>query len=331
MAKKKRAETKPQSANQMIADQAVFIAEWTGQVLAVAENLKLKANVVDTFVPGKLERVVLSTLHTITPKVRNKMDRGETSFTAAEVCGMTMAVAEDLPAATPQEQIGLIMVAKTLMDSLQSWIGREGEAKLGGKKTKTKAVYQFKITLLESKPLIWRRIQIADCTLDKLHEHIQTSMGWTNSHLHRFEIGKKRYGDPELLEDVDDLDIGDSTATLLSEILPIDGKRFQFTYEYDFGDYWQHEVLFEGSLEAVKGTNLPICLEGERACPPENCGGVGGYEHLLDVLADPNHEEHRDMAEWIGGKLDPDKFDSNAATKAMTKGLPDWQDEDDAF
>lgn len=195
---------------------------------------------------------------------------------------------------------------------------------------KSKMIYQFKITLVDSQPPIWRRIQIADCTLDKLHEHIQTAMGWTNSHLHRFEISEKRFGDPELLEDdFEDLEIEDSTSTLLSDVLPADGKRFQFTYEYDFGDYWQHEILFEGCLESVKGTKLPICLEGERACPPENCGGVEGYEHLLDVLSDPKHEEHSDTKEWVGGKFDPNQFDPVAATKAMKKGLPDWRNEED--
>jgi len=314
--------------DKMIADQAVFIAEWTAQVLVAAGQMKLKTKVVDTFVPGKLERVVLSTLPTVSAKVRTKMSKGGTDFTVAEVCGMTMAVAEDLPAATPQEQMGLIMVAKTLMDSLQSWIAREGEAKLRKKPSKTKSVYQFKITLLNSKPPIWRRIQVQDCTLDDLHEHIQTAMGWMNSHLHHFTIGRKLYGDLELLEDMG-VEIEDSTTTRLSEILPSDGKRFQFTYEYDFGDYWQHEVLFEGSPEPKKGTKLPLCLEGERACPPEDVGGLRGYADFLEAVSDPKHEEHKHMVEWIGRNFDPQKFDPVQASKAMKKGLPDWRDEED--
>ena len=264
---KKRSETKSSQAYKLVSDQAVRIAIWTGQASAAADQLKVKTKVVDTFVPEKLERTVLSILHTVTPKVRTKMSQGETSFTAAEVIGMAMAVAEDLPYTTPQEQVGLMMVAKTLMDSLQTWIAREGEAKLGGKKTKSSSVYQFKITLIRSQPPIWRRIQVQDCTLDKLHEHIQTAMGWTNSHLHHFTIGRKLYGDLDLLEDMG-VEIEDSTTTMLSEILPANGKRFQFTYEYDFGDGWQHEVLFEGSPKPEKGTKFPLCLEGRRACPP---------------------------------------------------------------
>jgi hypothetical protein len=191
-------------------------------------------------------------------------------------------------------------------------------------------IYQFKITLLDSRPKIWRRIQIQDCSLDKLHEHIQTAMGWTNSHLHHFEIGKKRYGDPDLLADTGE-ELEDSTTTRISEILPASGKAFRFVYTYDFGDDWQHEVLFEGVVEAVKGTKLPICLEGERACPPEDCGGPPGYEHLLAVLDDPKHEDYKDMKRWIGGRFDPESFDATAATKAMKKGLPDWRTDDDSF
>lgn len=329
---KKRSETTVKPASNLIADQAVRIADWTAQVLAAADQLKIKTKVVDTFVPGKLERTVLSILHTVTPKVRNKMTKGGTNFTAAEVAGMAMAVAEDLPDATPQEQVGLLMVAKTLMDSLQQWIAKEGEAKLGGKKSKPGTVYQLKITLLDSEPPIWRRIQVEDCTLDELHEHIQTAMGWTNSHLHQFEIKGERYGDPELLDDgVGDMQIEDSTTAMLSEILPKNGKRFRFVYEYDFGDGWQHEILFEGCPKPEKGQKFPLCLEGERACPPEDIGGMGGYEHFLEVMADPQHEEHADMREWIGGKFDAEKFDPKSGTKAMKKGLPDWRSEDDDF
>ena len=193
---------------------------------------------------------------------------------------------------------------------------------------KPKLAYQFKITLLDSEPKIWRRIQIEDCTLGELHEHIQAAMGWTNSHLHYFEVGGKRYGDPQVLEDAG-FEIADSTRTRLSKILPVDGGRFRFVYEYDFGDDWRHEVLFEGCPQAEKDSKFPICLEGERACPPEDCGGVSGYDRFLEIIADPEHEDYDDMVEWIGGKFDPETFDSAQATKGMRQGLPDWRNDDD--
>src|SRR4029078_6449558 len=110
-------------------------------------------------------------------------------------------------------------------------------------------VFQLKIALREFKPLIWRRIQVEDCTLDKLHERIQTAMGWTNSHLHHFKVGDQFYGDPWLMdENFDEFGYKDSTATRISAVLPRSGKRFRFEYEYDFGDGWWHEILFEGCL-----------------------------------------------------------------------------------
>ena len=186
-------------------------------------------------------------------------------------------------------------------------------------------LYLFKITLRESASPIRRRIQVKDGTRDKLHEHIQTAMGWTNSHLHQFEIEGERYGDPEFLDDgFDDFHCIEFTVTKISEIVPQDGKRFRFLYEYDFGDGWQHEVLFEGCIRAEKGRRYPLCIAGERACPPEDVGGIWGYEEFLDVLADPKHEQPKDYRQWAG-PFDPDAFDPGKATKAMRRELPDWR------
>jgi hypothetical protein len=187
-------------------------------------------------------------------------------------------------------------------------------------------VYQFKITLLETLPPIWRRIQVADCTLDKLHEHIQTAMGWTNSHLHHFRIGEQLYGDPMLMaENFEDMEYKDSTTTYLSEILPRSGERLAFVYEYDFGDGWEHEVLFEGKLKADPAAKYPLCVEGERACPPEDVGGVWGYADFVEAIKDPDHEQHDELLEWVGGAFNPEKFHAGLASSRMRRGLPDWR------
>jgi Plasmid pRiA4b ORF-3-like protein len=192
--------------------------------------------------------------------------------------------------------------------------------------TKAGAVFQFKITLLHSQPPIWRRIQVKDCTLDKLHEHIQTAMGWTNSHLHQFHIGEQRYADPMLMEEsFEEFSYQDSTSTKLSDILPKKGKPFRFVYEYDFGDSWHHEVLFEGHPAIEPKAKYPLCLEGERACPPEDVGGVWGYADFVEAIQDRGHERHKEFLEWAGGKFNPEAFEPAAATKAMKKGLPDWR------
>ncbi len=187
-------------------------------------------------------------------------------------------------------------------------------------------LYQFKITLLGFKPIIWRRIQVKSFTLDKLHEHIQTAMGWTNSHLHQFEINGERYGDPELLDDgfADDDPFIDSTCIKLHEVVPKSGDRLTFVYEYDFGDGWQHEIVFEGCMKSEKGLRYPVCLEGENACPPEDVGGVGGYAEYLEAIADPEHEQHEHFLLWRG-KFDPTQFDAEKVTKKLRRGLPDWR------
>ncbi len=187
-------------------------------------------------------------------------------------------------------------------------------------------LYQFKITLKDVRPAIWRRIQVKDCSLDRLHVHIQTAMGWTNSHLHQFKIDGIVHGDPDLICEgwEDETWPVNSLETKVSMIVPEDGTQMLFEYEYDFGDGWEHEVLFEGCLSPKKGSRYPVCVDGRRACPPEDVGGTFGYEEYLEALADPNHEEHESFMEWRG-PFDPEAFDADAATRRMRRGLPDWR------
>ena len=199
-------------------------------------------------------------------------------------------------------------------------------AKKKAAKPTTTTIFQFKITLLESKPPIWRRIQVPERTLDQLHEHIQTVMGWTNSHLHEFEIGGERYGDPDLLGDeFEEFDGENSRVVRISQVVGRRRKGFRFSYLYDFGDGWRHGVLFEGTVAAEPKTKYPVCVDGQRACPPEDSGGPWGYAGLLEALADPKHEEHDSMREWAGD-YDPDGFSTTDATRLMRRGLPDWRD-----
>jgi hypothetical protein len=223
---------------------------------------------------------------------------------------------------TDEEPPQIIKIEDAKLGLTESKPSKKPQAKA---KVASAVLYQFKITLTDSQPAIWRRIQVQDCTLDKLHEHIQTATGWTNSHLHVFEIKGQRYGDPELLQDGFEELCADSTTTMVSGIVPTTSKRFVFKYEYDFGDGWEHEVLFEGCPPVKKGKKYPICLEGERACPPEDVGGVWGYQDFLTAIADPDHEEHENFLEWCGGSFSPDEFDPKKATREMKKSLPDWR------
>ena len=181
---------------------------------------------------------------------------------------------------------------------------------------KSDLLFQIKITLIGVKPPIWRRIQVHDCTLGDLHDIIQVVMGWENCHMHQFIIGDERYSTPT---PVPDLDFKDETKVRLSQVVPKSGKKLRFQYEYDFGDGWLHEIAFEKFAEPEAKAKYPRCIDGARSGPPEDIGGVWGYEEYLEAIADPKHERHDEFMEWNGG-WDSEKFSVEAINKAL-RGL----------
>ena len=206
-----------------------------------------------------------------------------------------------------------------ILDELQlEALGIERPQKRRRPSSGSDLLFQFRITLVGASPSIWRVIQVRDGTLGDLHEYIQLAMGWGCYHLHQFIIDGERYGPTS----PDDLDFGpemiDEDDVTLSGLLPKSGKRVRWTYEYDFGDEWRHEVLFEGYPPVQRGTRYPVCLGGERACPPEDVGGIWGYAEFLDALTDPNHEQHEDFLHW-SGPFDPEEFDVQRVTREMRR------------
>ena len=183
-------------------------------------------------------------------------------------------------------------------------------------------IYQIKVTLEGSKPPVWRRLLVrSDITLADLHDIIQAAFGWWDYHLHQFIVGGTHYGvpDPDYLDYVDMHDEQDVT---LSQIAT--GEGFKFRYEYDFGDSWLHQVLLEKVLPPEPDQNYPLCVKGRRARPPEDVGGIGGYYYFLEAIQDPDHEEHDEYLEWVGGEFDPEAFDLeevNQALDALRQGL----------
>jgi hypothetical protein len=178
-------------------------------------------------------------------------------------------------------------------------------------------VYQLKVTLADVRPPVWRRIQVpADVTLGKLHRILQTAMGWTDSHLHRFEAGGVSYGVPDL-----ELDFRSERSAKLRDVAP--GEKAKFRYEYDFGDGWMHQLVVEKVLPAEPGRKYPACLQGKRACPPEDCGGPWGYEELLDTLKNPEHPDHEEMKDWVEdmveGEFDPESFDQEEVNRCLSR------------
>lgn len=182
-------------------------------------------------------------------------------------------------------------------------------------------IYQFKITLKDSKPKIWRRIQVPSTyRFSDLHAVIQNAMGWMGGHLHQFNMkhpvtGRKiQIGEPHHDDAVFGMDIIPEERAKIAQYF-IAAKKKAF-YLYDFGDGWYHEVVLEKIIAPEANVQYPRCVAGKRACPPEDCGGISGYENLLHILADPAHDEHKERMEWmedIGMEdFDPEAFDSNS-------------------
>ncbi len=180
-------------------------------------------------------------------------------------------------------------------------------------------VLQLKVTLLDIQPPVWRQLLVdASTSLDRLHECIQAAFGWWNYHLYEFEIDDKRYGIPD-----PDGDDGPPVKPAHRAVLnTVADTGDSFTYAYDFGDGWEHEVTVEKSIPLPPGMTLPACIDGRRACPPEDCGGPWGYMELLRVLGDPSHPEHDERVSWVAevgrGSLDPEAFDPSDFDRNLT-------------
>jgi hypothetical protein len=170
---------------------------------------------------------------------------------------------------------------------------------------------QLRVTMAETEPPIWRRLVVPwSFTLGQLHQVIQAAFGWWDYHLHQFVIGGLRYGDVEQIGEPEFE--GDSRGFDETEVRLLDfgrGARVAFTYEYDFGDSWEHIVEFEQLLTLDPPPSVARCIDGGRARPPEDVGGVHGYAGFLEIMADRRHPEHRDTRRWAGGHFDPAWFD----------------------
>jgi hypothetical protein len=174
-------------------------------------------------------------------------------------------------------------------------------------------VFRLRVTLLAIDPPIWRRIEVpGDVTLRGLHDVLQIVMGWEDYHLFSFDVGGTRYGPPDPGGFVQ---FSDANAVRLGEVLRRKGEGM--LYEYDFGDGWEHEIVVEQVFRAEGEPPPPRLLDGARACPPEDVGGPYAYPHFLEALADPAHEDHRDVREWAPTGFDPEAWDPEAVERAL--------------
>src|SRR6266478_1396537 len=190
---------------------------------------------------------------------------------------------------------------------------------MAARKRAAPKLYELHVELEDIEPRIWRRILVpGSIKLPGLHDLLQLVMGWTDSHLHSFQFGKKVFSSrPAELEELDMLDEAKHT---LESVLG-DSLR-EFVYEYDFGDSWRHLIKVKLVTKPNTEWFYPLCVAGARAAPPDDVGGAPGYMEFLYAITDPKHHEHESMLTWIGGAFDPEGFDLNTINRTLRLGRP---------
>jgi hypothetical protein len=218
------------------------------------------------------------------------------------------------------EQLGaveFVVANEQRMVTLTS-VGLRGVRRFLGESGPGGPVLQVKVTLEDvTDPPVWRRLQVSGGVhLDRLHLILQAAMGWTDSHLHLFAAGGHEYSDPAFELETESQD---ERRVRLADLAVGEGDTLGYTY--DFGDDWRHEVIVEKALVADENVRYPICVAGEGACPPEDCGGAPGYQNLREALADMNHPEHEEFRVWLGlddgAEFDPRRFDLGQVNRAL--------------
>ena len=177
-------------------------------------------------------------------------------------------------------------------------------------------ICQLRISLMDIEPEIWRSVQVSsDTTLETLHRIIQRVMGWDDYHLHQFKIGEKRYGVPPREGPMFGPPIKDESGARLRQVISNEGDSF--VYEYDFGDSWKHRVEVEEIFQPEEDKEYTICVDGHRACPPEDCGGSFGYARILQYFEDPDSVELGEPWNMVVQEFDPDEFDLERANMML--------------
>jgi hypothetical protein len=227
----------------------------------------------------------------------------------------------------PSDRAGKTSLYRSVADKLAVWGIRTEAIRAGPRKgdvsmpiTKKPTIYQIRVDLLESCPLIWRRIQVSpEIMLPQLHRVLQTVIGWENYHLHEFRSGEKVYAEPDPEDHHFGRDVADERRVRLKTLLPAVGASCK--YLYDFGADWEHELTLESTLPMRPLKRYPICVAGERSAPPEDAGGMEGYERYLKALFDVEHPDHGAMLEWRG-RFDPRHFSLASVNRKLKEEFP---------
>ena len=173
-------------------------------------------------------------------------------------------------------------------------------------------VYEIRISLRGTEPLVWRKVLIHEFVdLSDLHMLIQMVMGWENRHLYSFTINEQKFTDEDSALEINQ---NETEGVSLNEVL---GDSKEFSYTYDFGDGWQHHLEITEVLDHDPRMQYPACIGGENACPPEDCGGPPGFDNFKTVIAGKDSPEKNDLLAWVGGYYNPSTFDPNFVNKRL--------------
>lgn len=207
-----------------------------------------------------------------------------------------------------QRREKVLVVPADLRDALSIILDSKS---IDPKTSSEESVYELEVTLVGVKPKIFRRFSVpGTITLSQLSQAIQGAMGWYGGHLYEFVVEGEIYGDP-----TPDLPMKDANRARLERL--ISRSRVAFRYIYDYGDDWQHQVTVKKIRPLQSGETVPNLIGGSRACPPEDVGGIWGYEDFLRVLADPTDAEYENMMDWIGGPWDPEEFNREQSQRRL--------------
>jgi hypothetical protein len=189
---------------------------------------------------------------------------------------------------------------------------KSGKSRMPRPSRKDGSVARIKVTIVNIRPPVWRRLEVPlSSSFGDLHDILQIAFAWQDYHLHLFDVAGVHIGTPD---DEWEEEVIDEEQVRLGQLLET-GDRFR--YEYDFGDDWTHHAVVEDIVPPDPAATHPRCLGGRRAAPPEDSGGPWGYARMLEILADPDDEDHDEIAEWIGQEWDPDAFDRETINREL--------------
>lgn len=235
--------------------------------------------------------------------IQQRLDEGPYDSAADVVHAALLAL--ELHVALLREQVELGREASKAGRIIDLATAKRRTPRKATRRSTARVVLEFNVVLEGTDPSVWRTLRLGDdATFWSLHVAIQDAMGWQDCHLHAFEVGNVRLGIPAEYE----------TETLPGwehRVLDYVGEPGEyFVYEYDFGDSWRHRVTLSALHPRGKGERYPQCTGGDRCCPPEDVGGVPGFECFLEAMNDVSHAEHKSMKEWYGGPFIADDFDA---------------------